>query len=157
MTMIYVLLGIFALGMTVLALYAMLGSRINPARVPAGFASMRRGTGTSAAHGRGRKPKPAPALPPPRRDDLPPAEALAAAMRSYPWEPDRQTPIAAAWSAHTQHEGCPWCAICAGDTEALARFAIEFIASWREHARTAAQMPIVGVNQAVATYSEERR
>lgn len=91
----------------------------------------------------------------PRRGVLPSVAELASALDSHRWVPDRSTPIAARLSAHAEHPACPWCALCLGDSEQIARVALAVVASALDRSLTDAQMPFVGVDAAVATYARQ--
>lgn len=135
--MIASLIAIIVIGLVVAGLFALLAYGISPARL--------------LERVRPRRDE----LPPmPTPDVLPTVEELARVLDTHPWVSDRSAPIAAKLSAHTGHDACPWCAICTGDSVAISALVLRTIES--PPRREVPQMPIVGVDAAVATYHRQR-
>ncbi|KIA63049.1 hypothetical protein [Nocardia vulneris] len=152
------LIALVVLALLVSAVYAVLARGISP------LGPVRRAGVRGASRRRDPQRTPRPLAP--RRDALPlTAEQLGELLLTRPWESRADTPELAVMSAHENHGYYPGCPICAGDEAGLTRIAEAVLralldemaaeAARQDAARTAAQLPIVGVDSAVRDYRRQ--
>lgn len=147
--MISSLIAIAVMAVIVAAAYAVLSGSIGS---PERLRLVRRARGRETP--RRREPQRSP-LAAPRRGVLPDMQELSWALDTHRWVADKSAPIASELSAHANHDACPWCALCNGDSEEIARVALMVVASALDRSLTDAQLPIVNVDAAVGDYRRQ--